>query len=270
MKISNVVSIFGIQALAFSSLAVYHGLYDRKFPFFIWCGSVFGYVSFCYWYDPTLALRLIRKDVKTGYILAPSLIFFSPWLIEVWSFWLVKQWILTKKGEPFCDLVYTRPVTGQRFFVSRFPLHPLPTGISYMCDLTLEFSAFYLRAFKHKKLHYMCSPSLDICMPPATKIINMIKILYDSTQGDVFVHCANGHGRSALIVAAVMVMDSKNKLTFSDCKKEMRKSRPLISWQEAQELCAREAVDLILHKNLNGGDVEMKVVSPEKNFSKLD
>lgn len=53
-------------------------------------------------------------------------------------------------------------------------------------------------------------------------------------KGDVYVHCANGHGRSASLAAMVMVLRGEAD-SWREAFRLMRLSRPLVHIQPPQE-----------------------------------
>ena len=77
----------------------------------------------------------------------------------------------------------------------------LPPGIRTVVDATCEFrgdpGALAGR-------DYIAVPMLDRWVPPDADLARAVSAITEA-KGDVLVHCAFGHGRSALIVAAAMI-----------------------------------------------------------------
>ena len=77
---------------------------------------------------------------------------------------------------------------------------------------------------------------------------------------NVYVHCANGHGRSSLFIILIMMLDGALKLDsspggggarrmFDDVKEKFKLKRPRVSWQPLQEAVVVDAYRLYLTLN---------------------
>ena len=99
--------------------------------------------------------------------------------------------------------------------------------------------------------------------------IALAKLVHEvnDLEGDTFVHCANGHGRSSLVVAMVMIIrgvapDIKSAYDL------MRQHRPRVHYQPAQErsaldgLAAREKLLVGNTKAEGGRGIELVVQAP--------
>ena len=127
----------------------------------------------------------------------------------------------------------------------RFSEHP----ISHVVDLTGELP----RLSFHNKVQYICCPSLDrlLCDPV---------ILADACQSlpesGVYIHCANGHGRSGLFAALYLVHNGMCK-NIDEAKIIMKRKRNVLNWQPHQQNVAEEALR-ILRQGSRENDIELR------------
>ena len=109
-------------------------------------------------------------------------------------------------------------------------------------DLTVEFPL--KTSFVGTAVYHSC-PSLDRLMSTPTALaklaVNLLALRRSSSDGTkqaMYVHCANGHGRSALVAAMVLIMNNECN-DFEHAKVVMRENRPGIKWQQHQEAVAK-------------------------------
>lgn len=116
-----------------------------------------------------------------------------PYLLITWGIWHVQRRV---SREPVCNEV----VSG--VWIGRRPLaHELPDGVNLVVDLTAEFPV--CRGVRRGR-QYRCLPTLDASVPP----VESFRRLVDEVArwpGVVFIHCAAGHGRTAMFAAALLV-----------------------------------------------------------------
>lgn len=103
-------------------------------------------------------------------------------------------------------------------------------SVCAVLDLTCEFAeASFLR-----HLDYRSIPILDTHTPPLEALQEGADFLVQSAaQGPVYVHCALGHGRSALFVAAYLIRSRKAK-TADEAIEFIRARRPNIGLHPGQ------------------------------------
>lgn len=201
-------------------------------------------LSIAYWPAVTnlaFALGYVNKMVRYGLaqmLKGPdgfrwSVIFFSPTLIPIWCWWFFRQYVLLRDFLPY-GLVYSN------YYVGRYPLNneTLPKDIDTIVDLTAEFPR---SADSTQK--YICVPALDVCLPEPGDLLKAVYACMRTKSRYVYVHCANGHGRSALFVALIMMIEGAAK-TPQEAGAYMRRNRPNIKWQPAQEEVMMQAYAL--------------------------
>ncbi|MBI4817942.1 MAG: dual specificity protein phosphatase family protein [Deltaproteobacteria bacterium] len=106
-------------------------------------------------------------------------------------------WRLAKLGsEPAMNEVSPRIWVGRRLSPTE-----LPADIEWVVDLTAELpEPSAMRARKG----YRCVPTLDATAPSAAALDRIVGELRD-TETPILLHCAQGHGRSAAVAAALLI-----------------------------------------------------------------
>ena len=149
------------------------------------------------WFIAGLAYALDRPHIfgkKPDGTMSPwPKIALLPYLLVTWLLWLC-QTRLTREApadEILPDLWLGRRMTSKT----------IPQGVTLVVDLTAEFSepADVLQGRK-----YLCVPALDAAAPRADLFADAVKRIVDH-DGGALVHCALGHGRSATLVAGVLM-----------------------------------------------------------------
>ena len=130
--------------------------------------------------------KLIINKQKNGSINPLLLIINFPWLILTWS--IFKLQIICSK-ENFCD-----QIEGTNIWISRRPTSKDDISqFEVIIDLTSEF------LLDKTENQYISYPNLDgHCLKNQPLITDFDK------QKKVLIHCANGHGRSALFTAILL------------------------------------------------------------------
>jgi len=125
-------------------------------------------------------------------------------------------------------------------WIGRYPVFGVPEECDIIVDCTVEFPGRRIDG------DYMNVPSLDMVLAPpqefrdaAEKVIK----LFEDGRKSAFIHCANGHGRSALLAALVIVL-LKEQDNLTDCRTILKEKRSVINWQTNQEEVVAKAIDL--------------------------
>lgn len=122
-----------------------------------------------------------------------ALLLLLPYLLLTWLVWHIQR---RMSKEPCCHEVAPHLWIGRRAFEAE-----LPPDVSLIVDLTAEFPE---RSRVRAGRSYLCLPILDGLVPGEQELRQLV----DKTatwSGSVYIHCALGHGRSALVAAAVLV-----------------------------------------------------------------
>ena len=113
----------------------------------------------------------------------------------LWLTWLVWYGQTRFSREAVWDEVAPGLWLGRRASAAE-----LPPGISLVVDLTSEFAE--PSALRTGRV-YLYLPSLDNAVPDRKEFEKAVQTIA-AWEGGVYIHCALGHGRSALVMAAVL------------------------------------------------------------------
>ncbi len=100
----------------------------------------------------------------------------------------------------------------------------LPEGVDVVVDVTAELPA-HRRVIREKR--YVCLPAMDATVPEESAFRALVAELADA-RGGIFVHCAFGHGRSAMLAGALLVARGLAP-DAAAAEGAMRRARPGIS-----------------------------------------
>ena len=149
------------------------------------------------------------------------------WLLVYRAAWRMRRCLnLLKPGDTPFNVIKPRLLLGRL-------LWELPTSeVEMVVDVTCEWSA---PAALASVPHYVNGPTVDTCVVDVetTKRLaeNVVAFLRDSPTGDVYIHCANGYGRSALVMAAVLMFDGTCS-TCDEAKAFVEKQRIVANLKE--------------------------------------
>ena len=177
-----------------------------------------------------LGVRLFGKRAD-GRMAWWAVLLLLPYLLLTWGVWHLSR-LLSKEA------VWNEVVPGL-FLGRRVSARELPPDVSLVVDLTAEFSE--PRGVVNGRC-YLCLPTLDAAVPNLAALRDVSTRVAD-WQGNVFVHCALGHGRSALLVAAVLLerglaKDDAEAITL------VRKARPAVRLRLVQRGLLRQCSHL--------------------------
>ena len=145
-----------------------------------------------------------------------------PYLLLTEGLWHIQRWL---SREAVCNEV------APGLWLGRRPLDgELPGGVGMVVDLTAEFpAARTIRALPG----YRCLPTLDASVPDAAALQALIGTIVNWRQGGVYIHCASGHGRSAMVTMAVLLAKGL-AVDISDAEAKVRAARPQIGLRPCQ------------------------------------
>lgn len=164
-------------------------LYPRAAWLLVWSGLGFCAVGAAY------ALRRPRVFGKRedGTLAWGPCVLLLPYLLFTWLLWYCQTRF---SREAVCDEVSPGLWLGRRAGAQE-----LPPGVTLVVDLTSEFSE--PRAVR-MDCAYLCLPTLDNAAPDPAAFGDAVRKAA-AWEGTVYIHCALGHGRSALLAAAVLM-----------------------------------------------------------------
>ena len=101
----------------------------------------------------------------------------------------------------------------------------LPPGTALVVDLTSEFSP--PRRLLQGGRRYVCVPALDGTVPDESAAREALGLVAEVARagGTVYIHCARGFGRSAAMVAAVLIIRGECR-DVDEAQQRLSKLRP--------------------------------------------
>lgn len=162
-----------------------------------------------------------------------SWLFYLPLHLLTCLLWRV-AWMLTRA--PATSEVTAQLIVGRRLLGSEFQ-RLSERGIANIVDLTAEFQEPSL--MRHHSA-YRLLPILDGSAPDARSIDSFVQSL---RPGLTFIHCAQGHGRTALIALAFMISSgvASNEV---EALAMLKAIRPRVRLNRCQRACLREYLNL--------------------------
>lgn len=177
---------FLLVAAVFASYAVTLGGWAWVL---LWPAASFACVGLAY---AGLGVRVFGKTAS-GTRRGPHFAVLLPFLLVTWLAWHLYR--MTHR-EPVWHEIRPGLFAGRRASVRE-----LPPEIDLVVDLTSEFRE--PRGIRTGRA-YRCLPTLDADAPPDSEFRELVEEIA-AHPGRVYVHCAQGHGRTGLVVAAVLL-----------------------------------------------------------------
>jgi protein-tyrosine phosphatase len=116
----------------------------------------------------------------------------------------------------------------------------VPARIGLVLDMTAEFvEPVELRTGRR----YVCVPTFDASAPPAELLAEAIEDIV-SYQGNIYVHCAAGHGRSAMAMAVLLVARGL-AADLDEAIMMMQRARTRVKLRTTQRRVAQAAIELL-------------------------
>ena len=184
----------------------------------VWPGLSFLAVAGAYF---GLGPRIFRKR-SDGTIASLALVALLPYFLFTWGIWHLAR-LLIKED------CYNRVAPG--LYLGRRPLaHELPADINAVVDLTAEFPE--PEGVRNGR-DYICVPTLDASVLVDGHFLELAEKV-NRIDGSIYVHCAQGHGRSGTLVAALLLARGEAK-SVDDAVARVRKARPGVRLNAQQE-----------------------------------
>jgi len=122
-----------------------------------------------------------------------SIVLLLPFLGPVSAYWHIRRPWLTEA--PWHELLPDL-VIGRRLLDREFDLE-----VDHIVDLTCEYAEC---AKQRSHPGYLCLPIVDGAAPPP-KVLQQYVSQLKKLEGRIYLHCAEGHGRTATVAAALLV-----------------------------------------------------------------
>ncbi len=125
----------------------------------------------------------------------------------------------------------------------------LPAGVECVVDLAAESPAI---GGLPASVEYVSVPTLDGSAPPGPAFERLVGSLVESPKG-TYVHCAAGHGRSALLVSALLVARGEARGP-DDAVTQLSRVRPRVSLNADQRRALDELCGRLLRERAGDGE----------------
>ena len=171
--------------------------------------------------------RIFGKSTD-GQMRLLNVLVLAPYLLLMWTVWHLSR--ILRRESPFNELVEGITI-GRRLLPGEYP-----EGIESVVDLTAEFPESSLI---RKGRTYRAFPILD-GSPSTPAVLEQIALAIMDLPGDVYIHCAEGHGRTAL-VATSLLLARGDVQSAEEANAWVLDRRPLARMNTAQ----RKALDAV-------------------------
>ena len=153
------------------------------------------------------------------------LLLFLPYLLFTWAVWHLCRLL----PEPAAQRINDKLTVGRRLVGNE-----RPAEITTILDMTAEFAE---PASVRSGVRYINLPTLDACAPKPEALVAAIRDL--KADEHVFIHCAQGHGRTGL-AAIALLMHRGIVNTTDEGLSLLRGFRPGIGLSADQRACLEQ------------------------------
>lgn len=178
-------------------------------------------------------------------------IWLGSWLALYRATWLLKQVFIfygcgCKRNDRKFDLIAPKLILGRLTW--DLPYVADAPQVDMVIDLTCEWSEPWVLKSVGQ---YIAVPVVDTTRPTLEQTMFAAQAAVDhrrnSEAGSVYIHCANGYGRSAAIAAAVLLLDGTCS-SPEESAKMLKLARPVVSLgSTSRGLCERVTAMELLH-----------------------
>jgi len=188
---------------------------------FYWPAVCCVAVGVCYlFYSPVIFAK--QKNGKLHLAAAACL---APFLALTWTAWHALR---VFGRENAYDELDEKITIGRRLLPAEFP-----KGIDNVVDLTAEFNEPQQIA---ESVNYLSIPILDASIVSVSELDEIVAKV-SSLDGKTYIHCAQGHGRTGLVTAALL-MHHDSQLSPDAAIAMLQKVRPALD-------CNKQQLDLL-------------------------
>ncbi|NOK00490.1 hypothetical protein HNV27_02570 [Myxococcus xanthus] len=162
-----------------------------------------------------------------------AVILLLPYLLLTWGAWHLARWLSRERA---FDEVVPGVFIGRRLLAGE-----LPDGIVTVLDLTSEFvePEGIRRAGR-----YVALPILDASILPVARVTPVLRELAVG-PGALYIHCAQGHGRTGMIAAALLIARG-DALDASTALSMVQRARPAVRLSATQSGALAELATALL------------------------
>lgn len=154
-----------------------------------WVAVAFGLVGAAY---AGVGPRIFGKR-PDGRMAPLAVVLLLPYLVLLWTVWHAYRLVTRTRA---WDRLNERVILGRRLMPAE-----LPAEVTAVLDLTAEF---FEPAAIVRRVRYVSCPILDARDLPVDDLRRALAAVAE--EKCVYVHCAQGHGRTGLVAAALLVV----------------------------------------------------------------
>jgi protein-tyrosine phosphatase len=149
---------------------------------------------------------------------------FAPWAWLLLGPFILFTWLTWHAARLLSREPAGHEVAPSVWVGRRAARHELPPDVRLVVDLTCEMWA--PGGLARNGESYVCSPTLD-GTAPADELIHQLLDAVAASPGAVYIHCAQGRGRSAALAAALLIARGA-AADVDDAEAVLRKARPSV------------------------------------------
>ena len=222
--------------LMISLLLVVYSFILQGMYILLWPATSFTVVAISYL---TASPKCFAKQENGRIHFIPQLLML-PYLICLWSLWHIIR--LCQTENPY-DELNEQITIGRRLFV-----HELPPDTQMVIDLTCEFNEDKRIV---KNYDYRCFPILDCCPAEQQPLIDFLQSVALCDK-KMFVHCAQGHGRTSMIVCILLVLQKKAS-SPQEAMQQIKEKRPRANMTKQQWQLVERCCEVFFRQGLHPG-----------------
>jgi protein-tyrosine phosphatase len=221
---------YGILFLIVSGVFAYYGYLIGGWGWLLWWPALSFLIVACGYLGLGAKIFGKRTNGTIAWYVFPYLL---PYLLYTWAIWHLSR-ILRRED------CYNEISPG--IYVGRRVLgYELPRDVKAIVDLTAEFPE---PAGVRVGRQYLCLPTLDAEVPTDGKFKALLETVMRISE-PMYIHCAEGHGRSGTLAAAVLLLKGLAK-EVEEAVIKLQAMRPGIRLKDAQKaLVSRVCPDLL-------------------------
>ncbi|WP_083233512.1 phosphatase domain-containing putative toxin [Planctopirus hydrillae] len=183
--------LFAIVATLLVASAVLHGGWRWLL---LWPAISFGIVAAGYLH---VGPAVFGKSSR-GVLSPAAHLLLLPYLVPVWLLWYTLRLV---KREPAYHKLTEGVLIGRRLLS-----HEYPNNINHVIDLTCEFN----EPIVLRSAAYHAFPILDGSVPAVDQLGDWARAVA-KMSGNIYIHCAEGRGRTGLFSAALLLENGHSK-----------------------------------------------------------
>ncbi len=161
-----------------------------------------------------------------GVMLILNQILLFPYLVYLWLVWYLLRLV---KREPAITQLTENVYIGRRLMANEFPNY-----INHVIDLTCEFT----EPQKMRLASYHSFQILDGFVPTSSQLHDWVESVA-RLEGNIYIHCAEGHGRTGLF-SALLLLHLNQVQTVEQAIDFIQSKRPLVRLGQRQHQLLHE------------------------------